>query len=166
MKKLLLIPILFIAAFAQAQSLCLQPYCNAIHAQVGDTVPLAAVLTATNGVASLVFTQISGPNTAVQLNPASDYKSGSVDTAKVNIAGLAVGTYIFQIIGKDLAGGVTAPKYDSIVVAAATACPAIPGPPVITGVSVPILGQTLIIPAGQGIKITFTYNGVTQTVAY
>jgi hypothetical protein len=166
MKKLLIVPALFFFGWASAQSDCLQTGCVAVHAKVGDTVQIGAVYTTSNKVASLVCTQVSGPNTAVQINSTSNYAASLQDTVRVNLAGLAVGTYVFEFLGKDQSGGVTAPGYDSIVVAPTVACPAIPGPPTMTGVTVTVFGVPIVIPAGQGTKITFTYNGQTQTVTF
>lgn len=162
MKKLLIIPALLFALLASAQSDCLQTSCVAVHARVGDTVQLGAVFTTSNKVASLVFTQVSGPNTAVQLNPVQSYVTSLGDTARMNVTGLAAGTYVFEVVGKDQSGGQAAPGYDSIVVTPAVA----QALPVITGATISILGQTLTIPPGVGTKITYTLNGVTQTVTF
>lgn len=155
MKKLLIIPALLFALLASAQSDCLQTSCVATHAKVGDTVQIGAVLTTSNGVSSLICTQVSGPNTASQILTTGNWKTSLQDTARVNVTGLAVGTYVFQFVGKDVSGGGTPPGYDTIVVSAATACPVVPAPRTVTAAQIQIGGIWFTLPAGT-LKITYS----------
>jgi len=157
---------------ARSQSLCLQTFCKAWPTQVGDTAQLEGILTASaaQGFGSVTFVQKTFPDTAVityvPLTTAS-FASGLEATQLANVTNLkTVGTYVFQVIGKG-ADGSTVLGVDSIVVSPKTpACPVIPPPPTFSGLSVTIFGMTIPIPAGQNTKITFTYNGVVQTVTF
>jgi hypothetical protein len=127
-------------------------------------------VSAASGFGSITFTQKTFPDTAVitylPLTSAS-YVSGLEATQIANVTNLkTVGTYVFQVTGKG-ADGSTVYGVDSIVVAPATPpCPVVPGPPAFSGVTITIFGVPISIPAGQGTKITFTYNGVVQTVTF
>lgn len=168
MKKLLTIPILLVAGWVSAQTDCLATQCTATHTQVGDTVRIGAIFNAGSaGISTIAFTFASGPSTPWIGPVYNGWYTGAVDTGIVKVAGLAVGTYLIKVVGTDKLGGITAPQYDSIVVAAATpACPPVPAPPTFAGVTLTLFGVPVVIPAGQGTKITFTYNGTTQTVTF
>lgn len=168
MKKLLIIPALFLAGWVSGQSLSLQTMCLAAHTQVGDTVTLGAILYASNDYSSITYKQLSGPNTAVVTYiplTASSYTTGQQAQQDAYVTGLAVGTYLFQVTGTDQKGGSTT-GIDSIIVTAATpGCPPVPAPPTFTGATVTIFG--IPVPIAKGATtITFTYNGTTQTVTF
>jgi hypothetical protein len=169
MKKLLLFPVLLLTCIAHAQGLTIQTMCTAVHAHVGDTVELAAAATADNGYQNIVWKMVSGPNTPVILKDTTVYTSSLEAQNNLFLTGLAAGTYIYGITATDLKGG-SEPGTDSIVVAAAIACPVIPPAPTFSGVTITqtIFGQklTFTIPPGSGTVITFFYNGKTQSVTF
>jgi hypothetical protein len=84
--------------------------------------------------------------------------------ASTSVTGLnSPGIYSFALTVSTKHGSVMTNPGSVVTVLAA---PVVPPPPVITGITFPFLGQTFTIPAGQGTKITFTYNGTTQTVTF
>lgn len=160
MIKILILAVLSLPFLANAQTtLCLSTQCTATHTQVGDTISIGAKLVADAGVASIVFTQAAGPNNAIIGAVYNGWYSGAVDTGIVKVSGLIAGTYLIKIVGSDKGGGVTAPQYDTIIVAAAT--PACPVQRTVTGITIPWFGGTITIPVGAGTKITFS-DGTTQ----
>jgi hypothetical protein len=168
MRKIIFISVmLFLSFTAKSQVLCLSTQCTATHTYVGDTVAIGAIFNAGSAVvSSITFTASSGPNTPTIGPVYNGWYSGAVDTGIVKVSGLIAGTYLIAVVGKDTKGGITAPQYDSIVVAPVPACPTIPGPPTFSGVTITIFGVPIVIPAGQGTKVTFLYNGVIQTVTF
>jgi len=165
MKKILFVLSLLVSFSLKSQSLCLQTMCTAAHARVGDTVMLGAVLTAANLYQGVAYTQTSGPNTASLITMPAVYVGSVSAQQNVKVTGLAAGTYLFKVVGTDQKGAAIT-GVDSIVVAAATPCPVVPGPPTFTGITLTLFGVPVVIPAGQGTKVTFTYNGTTQTVTF
>jgi hypothetical protein len=165
MKNIVLVLSLLVYLSARSQSLCLQTMCTAAHANVGDTVLMGAVLTAANLYQSVTYSQTSGPNTATLITMPAVYVGSVQAQQNIKVTGLAVGTYLFKVVGTDQKGAAIT-GVDSIVVAASTPCPPVPGPPTFSGVTVTIFGVPITIPAGQGTKITFTYNNVTQTITF
>lgn len=158
MKKLLIIPALFLAGWVSGQSLSLQTMCLAAHTQVGDTVTLGAILYASNDYSSITYKQLSGPNTAVVTYiplTASSYTTGQQAQQDAYVTGLAVGTYLFQVTGTDQKGGSTT-GVDSIIVTAATpGCPICPAPRTVTAAQIQIGGIWFTLPAGT-LKITYS----------
>lgn len=100
--------------------------CNAVKARAGDTATLAALLTANNLVSSITFTQASGPNTAIAISRSDGWATNMADTARIQVGGLAVGTYIFNVVGKDKAGGVVNGTDTISVSPGPSPCPVIP----------------------------------------
>ena len=165
MRKVLLGLCLLLSVSSKTQSLCLQTFCKAWPSVAGDTAELEAVLTTSKGYKFITFTQASGPNTAVVTYQSPILAGTLAGTQTASVTGLVKGVYIFNIEAMDAAGG-SVTGVDSIVVAAATPCPVIPGPPTFSGITVTLFGVPIVIPAGQGTKITFSYNNTTQTVTF
>lgn len=144
---------------AKSQSLCLQTFCKAWPAHVGDTTQLEGILTASaaQGFGSITFIQKTFPDTAVityiPLTTAS-FASGLEATQLANVTNLkTVGTYVFQVVGKGADGSVVY-GVDSIVVSPAT--PGCPPPRTVASITVTIYGITVTIPAGSGTKVTYS----------
>jgi hypothetical protein len=142
---------------AKSQSLCLQTMCTAAHASVGDTVLMGAVLTAANLYQSVTYSQTSGPNTATLITMPAVYVGSVSAQQNIKVTGLAVGTYLFKVVGTDQKGAAIT-GVDSIVVAAAPA----PCPPqrTVTGVTITMYGITITIPAGAGTKVTLSDGSI------
>ena len=152
MKKLLYLLVFCAPIFAGAQTLCLQTMCNAVQAKAGDQVTLAALLTAGNKVGSISINQASGPNKAIMGASTNGWSTSLADTFRIQVTGLVVGTYIFNVVGKDMAGGTVA-GVDTIVVSPGTICPVCPQIP---GASSRVLSWTVVQSGGVG-RIQVTY---------
>lgn len=137
-----------------------------MKARAGDTVTIAALLTANNKVGSIAFSQISGPNAAIigAWDNTKGWATSLADTARVPVSGLITGTYVIGITGKDLAGG-SISGIDTIIVSAAPPpcpiCPPAPTPRTVVGAQLFILGQWITVPAGS-LKLTLS-DGATQS---
>lgn len=169
MKKLILfLAVLFsLAAHAQSNASQNTLICSAnqrVHQS--DSVQLWAIFN--SGSVTAKALSWSGP-TGVTFKDSSSWTNGGTNIyAFFWLSKLTPGIYPFSATGL-AASGITTTVYDTLTVIpdpAIPVCPAIPGPPVFTGISASLFGQTIAIPPGQGLKITFTYNGVTQTVTY
>jgi len=112
---------------------------------------VGAVLTTANGYGNITYTLQSGaPNTPVVSYPAASYTTSLQAQQNMQITGLAVGTYIWQVKGSDKVGGVVL-GYDTLVVTAAVpTCPSIPSP------SYRITGWTVVQVGGIS-RIQVTY---------
>jgi hypothetical protein len=143
---------------AKSQSLCLQTMCTAAHASVGDTVLMGAVLTAANLYQSVTYSQTSGPNTATLITMPAVYVGSVQAQQNIKVTGLAVGTYLFKVVGTDQKGAAIT-GVDSIVVAAGPT----PCPPqrTVTGLSIMINGVSYTLSSLVGIKVTYS-DGTTQ----
>jgi hypothetical protein len=133
----------------------LSPDSSAIH--IPNSI-VHLINASTGPVVSSVITQVDGPTTAI-ITPGSP----------MIVSGLFPGVYVFQLVVTDNLGN-SSSAITSITVnpqpcPICPVCPPCP-PPVITGITFPFLGQTFTIPAGQGTKVTFLYNNVTQTVTF
>jgi hypothetical protein len=140
MKKLLILPILFISFLARSQNDCLATQCTATKVHVGDTAQIGAIFTANTGVSTISFTFVSGPNTPSISAVNNSFLSGVVDTGRVAVTNLIAGTYVISVIGKDLKGGITAPQYDTIIVAPVVVCPVCPAQRTIVSWSIVTVG--------------------------
>jgi hypothetical protein len=85
--------------------------------------------------------------------------------ASTTVTGLnSPGTYSFALTVTTKHGSVMTNPGSVVTVLAAA--PVIPPPPVITGITITLFGQTFTIPAGQNSKVTATYNGATITLIF
>lgn len=162
MKKLLIIPLIFLACLVQAQSItgvCLSPLCRAQKALTTDTGRLAAqmaVTGTTDTYKSITFSQASGPNTSVISGYSTVWNTGLQANVYANVTGTIPGTYIYKITGTTTSG-TTLTAYDSLIVSAPAACPL---PRNVSAIQISINGQLFTIPL-TGTKITYS-DGTTQ----
>jgi hypothetical protein len=158
MKKIIVICIcLIFSVVAKSQNDCLATQCTATKAHAGDTAQIGAIFTANAGVSLITFTFVSGPNTPMISAVNNSFLSGVVDTGRVAVTNLIAGTYVIKVVGTDKSGGITAPQYDSIVVAAVTPCPACPA-------ARTVVSWTVIQVNGMGrIQVSFS-DGSIQTL--
>jgi len=85
--------------------------------------------------------------------------------ASTSVTGLNTpGTYSFSLTVTTKHGSVMTNPGSMVTVLAAA--PVIPPPPVVTGITITLFGQTFTIPAGQNSKVTATYNGATITLIF
>lgn len=154
MKKLLIIPALFLAGWVSAQGLTIKTMCNAIHAHVGDTVELSAAATADNGYQNIAYKLISGPNTPVTVKDTTTYVSSLEGQNDLFLTGLTSGLYLYSITATDKLGG-TMVGMDSLAVVPAIACPIIPPPRTVTTAQIQIGGIWFTLPAGT-LKLTYS----------
>jgi hypothetical protein len=126
MKKLLFIPLIVLAFMAQAQTIfTLVPNCKQV-VTVGpaDTAYISAMLSTSDGFGQLLFSQLSGPSTALLAGQLVAWQSGLQATAQVPVTKLMPGTYVFTVTGKSVKGSIGT-TLDSLVVMA----PPVPVPP-------------------------------------
>lgn len=160
MKKLIILAALAISfCNLNAQStIALLPSCKQT-AHVGDTVSIFAQLLATNRFGSINFSLNPGsPNTPVQGTAATTMYGGTsiLGSTAFTVTGLAAGTYVWSVMGKDAAGS-TIEGQDSLIV-----IPALPTatPRSVVSVVIPIGTTTITLPAA-GLKFAYT-DGSTQ----
>lgn len=128
---------------------------NTVPANTVDSVPLIATLDATDGYGGIKFAQVSGPNTASITSITPAFKNTQWEQSSQWAKGLVAGVYVFSATGTS-ATGITETLTDSITVLAALPAPTV------TGIIITVFGVPLVIPSGQGTKITLS-NGTTQT---
>jgi hypothetical protein len=168
MKKLLLAILIFASVTARSQNTLNYSFCfNPVQPTDIDSISLTATLLASSGYGGIHFALVSGPNTPTFGNPMNIFQNTMFMQSTVPVKGLIPGFYVFSSKGYSAATS-TNPSDSSTLDITVTIlpAPAPPAPPVITGVAFPILGQTFTIQPGQGTKITFLYNGVSQTVTF
>lgn len=157
-KIFFIVMICLATARIQAQSLCLQTQCLATKARVGDTTQLAAKLTTAAGYSSITYNlQPGAPSSPTVTYTQAAYTTSLQAQQNIQVTNLAAGTYIWQVVGKDQAGG-SVIGYDSLIVS--PAIPACPAPRTVSTVTISVGGISVTIPASAA-KFTFT-DGTSQ----
>lgn len=112
--------------------------------------------------------QLSNPlDSVISFKWVATGSAGTISTpsaATTWVKGLTTpGTYTFSVTFATKFGNIYTATGDAIIVLPP---PVVPSPPVVTGVSITLFGQTFTVPSGQGSTITISYNGTTQTVKF
>jgi len=168
MKKILVAIAIFASVAAKAQNTINYSFCfNPVQPTDIDSIQLTATLLASSGYGGIGFKMVSGPNSPTFGNPTNIFQNTMFEQSTVLVKGLIPGIYVFSATGTSASTTASAAQSTTLTITVTILPPpAIPAPPIITGITVPFLGQSLTVPAGQGVKITYTYNGVTQTVTF
>lgn len=165
MKKILLAIAILGSVAVKAQNTINYSFCfNPVQPTNIDSIQLTATLLASSGYGGISFKLVSGPNTPTFGSPANIFQNTMFEQSTVLVKGLVPGTYVFSATGTS--AGATAQSTTLTNTVTILPAPAMPAPPVFTGITIPIFGQTFTIPAGQGVKITYTYNGISQTLTF
>lgn len=160
MRKILLVASLLTSFLVNAQTSTSAVFCVQTNCPVTLQLPLDSAqifgqaTIAGDTVISYQWKQISGPSVTI--------KSATTPTAMATGLNWA-GAYVFSLTATTKHGN--SMTNAGSVVNVLAAIPVI-APPVITGVSVTLFGQTFTIPTGQGTTVTIQYNGSTQTVKF
>jgi hypothetical protein len=172
MKKLLLAIAILSSVTARSQNTINYSFCfNPVQPTNIDSIQLTATLLASSGYGGIKFAYVSGPNTPIFGNPTNIFQNTMFEQSTVTVRGLAPGVYVFSATGTS-APTTASPAQSTTLNITVTILPAPtpPAPPTFSGVTVTqtFFGQklTFTIPPGYGTTITFTYNGVTQTVTF
>src|SRR5580700_2804178 len=101
MKIFFISALLLIQFLGKSQNLCLSTQCTATRVTAGSQAMLGAVLTANAGVSAISFTFQSGPNTPMISGVNNSFADSAkiVDTGRVYINNLVVGTYLIKVVG-------------------------------------------------------------------
>lgn len=113
MKKVLLLSVILLATitcFSQTKSFCVQASCKQTISSPQDSALIFGLVTASDGVRTQSWIQLSGPTQSVIVTP------GATQTM---LRKLAVGTYIYNFTGISLTG-TTGSVQDTVVVMAPT----------------------------------------------
>lgn len=157
MKKIVISLFLLIAfASAKSQNTLQFSFCfNTVQPTYMDSVLLEATLNASTGYQNIVFSQVSGPNTAIFEAPVPSFKNNFWEKQDQWVKGLIPGIYVFEAVGTSQTGQ-TSSFTDSVSILT------LPASPALTAITVTLFGIPISIPAGQGTKYT-TSDGVSHT---
>lgn len=157
MKKLLILPILFLVSLVHGQGVtCLSTQCVATQARAGDTALIGAIFQSDTMVSTIVYKFLSGPNVPTITPQKPAYNTNLRFQVNATVTNLVAGTYLIQVTGTDIMGS-SKVGIDSLIVKAAP--PTCPPPAIAVSVDIPINGVIFTIPL-KGLKVKYDDGSV------
>jgi len=154
MKKILAFALLLLSIGAHAQlsyNFCLTPSASTST----DSVSMTATLLATDGYQSVTWAQVSGPTNVALTQVVNAWGNNMVQQSILTVHKLIPGTYVFSSTGTSVGGNTGTLKCTVTVYAP-------PAARMVLSLTIPLLGQTIIVPASAIPPGSIKYNDGTN----